>query len=82
MSAFSTWSGFSSDQYDYETSCSTQGNLTKLFSKTNWYRKYSISASAVGSWNKIQKQLKGMLLKDLFPWKIKIIVSNFYLKAN
>ena len=29
---------------------------------------------------KIQKQLKNMLLKDLFPNKIKTVVSNFYLK--
>ena len=34
MSAFSTWFSFSSDQHNYETSWSTQGNLTKRFSKT------------------------------------------------
>ena len=42
--------------------------------------KYSITVSAVESWNKIQKQLKDMLLKDLSPRKIKTIVRNFYLK--
>ena len=30
-SVFSTWFSFSSDQHNYETSSSTQGNLTKLF---------------------------------------------------
>ena len=35
------------------------------------YGKYSITASAVELWNKIQKQLKKMLLKDLSPNKIK-----------
>ena len=60
---------------------STQGNLTKLFYKTNRYGKYSITVSALESWNKIQKQLKDMLLKDLSPRKIKAIVSNFYLKS-
>ena len=35
-----------------------QGNLIKLFYKTNKYGKYSITVSAVDSWNKIQKQLK------------------------
>ena len=39
------------------------------------------SLGAVKSWNKIQKQLKDMLLKDLSPRKIKTIVSNFYLKS-
>ena len=60
---------------------STQGNLTKLFYKTNRYGKYSITVGAVESWNKIRKQLKDMLLKDLSPRKIKTIVSNFYFKS-
>ena len=68
-------------QINYETSSSAQGNLTKLFYKTNRYGKYSITISAVESWNKIQKQLKDMLLKDLSPRKIKTIVSNFYFKS-
>ena len=80
-SVFSTWFSFSSDQHNYETSSSTQGNLTKLFYKTNRYRKYSITVSAAESWNKIQTKLKDMLIKDLSPRKIKIIVSNFYLKS-
>ena len=37
---------------------------------------------AVESWNKIQKQLKDMLLKDLSSNKIKTIVSDFYLKSS
>ena len=80
-SLFNAWFSFSSDQHNNETSCSTQGNLTKLFHKTNRYGKYSITVSAVESWNKIQKQLKNMLLKDLSFNKIKTVVSNFYLKS-
>ena len=41
-SVFNTWFSFSSDQYNYETSSSTQGNLTKLFYKTNKYGNYFI----------------------------------------
>ena len=52
-STFNTWFSFSSDQHNYETSSSTQGNLMKLFYKTNRYGKYSIAVSAVESWNKI-----------------------------
>ena len=33
-------------------------NHKKLFYKTNRYGKYSITVSAVESWNKIEKQLK------------------------
>ena len=54
-SVFNTWFSLSSDQHNYETSSSTQGNLMKHFYKTNRYGKYSITVSAVESWNKIQK---------------------------
>ena len=80
-SIFNRWFSFSSDQHNYETSSSTQGNLMKLFYKTNRYGKYSITVSAVESWNKIQKQLKSILLKDLSPNKIKTVVTNFYFKS-
>ena len=39
------------------------------------------STNVIESWNKIQEQLKDMLLKDLSPRKVKTIVSNFYLKS-
>ena len=79
-SIFNTWFSFSSDQQNYETSSSTQGNLMKLFYETNRYGKYSVTISAIES-NKIQKQLKSMLLKDLSPNKIKTVVTNFYFKS-
>ena len=53
----------------------------KLLYKTNRYGKHSITVRAVESWNKIQKQLKNMLLKNLSPYKIKTVVTNFYLKS-
>ena len=53
----------------------------KVFCTANRYGKYSITASAAESWNKIQKQLKNMLLKHLSHNKVKTIVSNFYLKS-
>ena len=51
-----------------------------IYIHTNRYGKYSITVSDVESWNKIQKQLKNMLLKDL-SLKIKTVVTNFYLKS-
>ena len=47
----------------------------------NRYGKYSITVSTVELWNKIQKHLKNMQLKDLSPNKIKTVVTNFYLKS-
>ena len=55
---------------------STQGNLVKPFYKIKRYGKYSITVSAIESWNKIQKQLKNALFKDLSFNKV---VSNFAL---
>ena len=40
---------FSTNQQNYETLSSTQGNLLKLFYKTKRYGKYSITISAVES---------------------------------
>ena len=40
-----------------------------------------MTVSAVDSWNKIQKQLKNMLLKELSPNKIQTVVTNFFLKS-
>ena len=81
LSFFNAWFGFSSDQHNCETASTTQCNLIKLFYKTKRYGKYSITVSAVESWNKIQKQLKDMLLKDLSPNKIRTIASDFCLKS-
>ena len=78
-SVFNTWFSFSSDQNNYETSSSTQGNLTKHFYKKNKYGKYSITVSAVESWNKIQKHLKNILLKDLPQIKLKQLLVIFIL---
>ena len=50
----------------------------KRFYKTN---RYQITISAVELWNKIQKQLKNMLLKNLSSYKIKTVLTNFYLKS-
>ena len=40
-----------------------------------------MTVSTVESWNKIQKQLKDVLLKDLSPNRIKTIVNDFYLNS-
>ena len=76
---FNRWFSFSSDQHNYETTSSTQGNLVKHLYKTNRYEKYSKTVGAVESWNKIHKQTKDMLLKDLSPSKIKACICYFLL---
>ena len=78
-SIFNTWFSFFSEQHNYEISSSTEGNLMKLFYKTNRYGKYSVTISAVESWNKIQKQLKNMLFKDLSPINLEQLSLIFIL---
>ena len=56
-----------------------RGTSGNFFYKTDRYGKYSITVSAVESWNKIQKQLKSILLKDLSPNKIKTLSLIFIL---
>ena len=77
-SVFNTWFSFSLDQHNYETSNSTQDNLIKLFYKTKRYGKYSITVSAVESWNKIQKQ-KICYLEIYPPIKLKQLSVIFIL---
>ena len=48
---------------------------------TNRHGKYSTTVSAIDSWNKIQKQLKNILLKDLSSNNIKTVVSSIYFKS-
>ena len=51
----------------------------KRFYQTNRYGKYSITISAVESWNKIQKQLKICYLKIYHPIKLKQLSLIFIL---
>ena len=76
-SVFNTWFSFSSDQHNYETSSSTQGNLIKLFYKTKRYGKYSITKCC---WVMEQNlKTKDLLLRDLPPIKLKQLSVTFIL---
>ena len=77
-SVFDRWFTLSSDQHNYETLSSTQGNLINRFYKTKRYEKYSITVSAVESWNKIQKQ-KLCYLNNYCPVKLKQLSVTFIL---
>ena len=79
LSVFSTWFSFSSDQHNYGTSSSTQGNLTKLFYKTNKNGKYSTTVSAVESWKKSKNNQKICYLKNYPQRKLKQLLLVFIL---
>ena len=75
-SIFNKWSSSSSDQQE-----TFKPHETYFVRQIDMGWKSSITISAVELWNKIQKQLKNMLLKDLSPNKIKTVVTNFYFKS-
>ena len=59
-----------------------RNQLLDTLYKTKRYGKYLITTVSVFEpWNKIPKQLKNTLLKDLYHNEIKMVVSNFYLKS-
>ena len=60
-SIFNTWFSFSSDQHNYESS--TQGNLMKLFYKTNRYGKYSITTVKRGYFDHFSRFSKISIFK-------------------
>ena len=80
-SVFNIWFSFSAYHHNDEASSFREGNLIKCFCRTNRNEKYSKITVAVDSRNKIQKQIKNTLLKDLSLNNIKTVISNFYLKS-
>ena len=59
---------------------SSNDKLQKYSCKTNTNSKNVITVSAIESWNNSQNYLKTILLKLLTPSKIKLLLSNEYLK--
>ena len=79
-SLFNNWFVFSSDTHKYNTSWSSNNKLQKYSYRTNTYGKNSIIISASQSWNNSQNNLKTISLRLQTPSKIKLLLSNEYLK--
>ena len=79
-SLFNNWFVFSSDTLEYNTSWSSDDKLQKYSYRTNTYGKNLIIISAIESWNNSQNNLKTISLRLLTPSKIKLLLSNEYLK--
>ena len=77
---FNNWFVFSSDTHKYNTSWSSNDRLQKYSYRTKTYGKNSITISAFESWNNSQNNLKTISLRLLTPNKIKLLLSNEYLK--
>ena len=79
-SLFNNRFAFSSDTHKYNTSWSSDDKLQKYSYRTNTYGKNLIIISATESWNNSQNNPKTISLTLLTPSKIKLLLSNEYLK--
>ena len=79
---FIIWFIFSANTHIYNTSGSSNDKLQKYPYRANTYGKNSITVSATESWNNNQIYLKSILLTLLTPNKIRLRISNEYLKSN
>ena len=79
-SLFNNWFVFSSGTHKYNTSWSSNDKFQKYSCRSNTYAKNSIIISAIVSWNNSQNNLKTISLRLLTPSKIKLLLSNEYLK--
>ena len=79
-SLFNNWFVFSSDTHKYNTSWSSNDNSKKYSYRTNTYGKNSITVTGIKSWNNSQNYLKISLNLTKTPKKIKLLLSNEYLK--
>ena len=79
-SLFNNWFVFNFDTHKHTNSWSSNDNLQKHSYRTNTYGKNSIILSAIESWNNSQNNRKTISVRLLTPNKIKLLLSNEYLK--
>ena len=78
---FKNWFQFCYNIHHYSTTFSIKGHLHKKSFRTNNFGKFSVTVSAIDSWNKIQDQMGEIALKDLRPSKIKWLLTNKFIKS-
>ena len=70
---FKNWFQFCYNIHHYKTTFSIKGHLHKKSLWTNNFGKFSVTVSAIDSWNKIQDQMDEIAPKDLIPLTNKFI---------
>ena len=78
---FKIWFNFCCNIDHYSTSSSMKSHLHKKSFRANNFGKFSVPASAMDSWNKMQGQMGETVLKDLRPSKIKWILTEKFIKS-
>ena len=58
-----------------------KSHLHKKSFRTNNSGKFSVTVSAIDSWNEMQDQLSEITLKDLRPNKIKWLLTDKFIKS-
>ena len=67
--------------HHYSATFSIKVHLHKKYFRTNNFGKFSVTLSAIHSWNKFQDQIGEIALKDLRPSKIKWSLTNKFIKS-
>ena len=78
---FKNWFQFCYNIHHYGTTFSIKDHLHKKSFRKNNFGKFSVTVSAINSWNKIQDQMGEIALKDLRPSKIKWLFTNKFIKS-
>ena len=76
---FKSWFWFCYNIHHYSITFSIKGYLHKKSFRMNKFGKYSVTVSAIDSWNKMYDQIGKIALKDLRPSKIKWLVTNKFI---
>ena len=80
-SIFKNWFQFCYNIHHYSTTFSIKDHYHKKSYGTNNFGKFSVTVSAIDSWNKIRDQMGEIALKDLRPSKNKWLLTNKFIKS-
>ena len=78
---FKKWFQFCYNIHHYSTTSSVKGYLHKKSFRRNNFGKFSVTVSAIDSWNKMQDQMDEIALKDLRSSKIKWLPTDKFIKS-
>ena len=76
---FKNWFQFCCNSHHYSATFSIKGLHKKSF-RTNNFGKFSVTVSAMDSWNKMQDQMGDIALKDVRPSKMNWLLTKKFVK--
>ena len=81
-SIFTNWFTFSSMSHNYQTSFASKENLKIPRVQTTSYGKNAFVYTVIGTWNDVQKEMRGVMLNTFSLVKLKSLLIEFYLNMR